>query len=214
MAIQCSSSGGGTRFWERAAAKPFAHVQPTSPGTVLLHSALIHHEGFPIDHGSRIILVGFLSVDRIDPFTREPTGLSAFASWLSLSWMHRTLKDAYMITTHTRLREIKDEGSLASPPPPSTGKWTDTVYVRMFFRDFFAVLLTLGDVFGTHRFELLVGEQEKDLYLQALDDAPRKIGGGATWWKGQQIKLNRVDGTHTEWTTRAAMPDTFQNLEL
>ena len=191
-------------------AKPFAHVQPTSPGTVLLNSALINHEGFPIDKGSRIILVGFLSVDRIDPFTREPTGLSAFASWLSLSWMHRTLKDAYMIT-HTRLREIKDEGSLASPP--STGKWTDTVYVRMFFRDFFAVLETLGDVFGTHRFEVLVAQQEKDLYLQALDQAPRK-GGGATWWKGQQIKLNRVEDTYTEWRSRAAMPDAFQDLEL
>jgi hypothetical protein len=87
---------GGTIFWNRVEDQPYAHVLPTQPGTLLSHSARINHEGAAISSGTRIILVGFLSVDRIDPFTQKPTGMSPYASWLSLPWMAVRAKAGYM----------------------------------------------------------------------------------------------------------------------
>ena len=96
-------SGGGTRFFRRSNGaaddeggehKPFALGQP-SPGDCLLHGSQVLHEGFPIQSGVRIIIVGFFAVDRVDPFTGSPNRLSFLSSWFSLSWLQVKLKDAY-----------------------------------------------------------------------------------------------------------------------
>lgn len=81
--------GGGTRFWNKITGKPFAHVQPTQVGQVLMHGALMNHEGVHVTKGRRTILVAFLEVDRTDPFQKPPTmtGLSWYASWGSLDWL-------------------------------------------------------------------------------------------------------------------------------
>lgn len=81
--------GGGTRFWDRATKMPFAHIQPTHVGQVLMHSALLNHEGIHVEKGRRTIFVGFLDVDRVDPFAKGTlqTGISWYASWGSLFWL-------------------------------------------------------------------------------------------------------------------------------
>lgn len=81
--------GGGTRFWNRATQEPFAHVQPTQVGQVLMHSALLNHEGMHVEKGRRTIFVGFLDVDRVNPFVEGTpvTGISWYASWGSLFWL-------------------------------------------------------------------------------------------------------------------------------
>ena len=81
--------GGGTRFWNRHTEQPFAHVHPTQVGQILMHNAQINHEGMPLEKGRRSIFVGFLEVDRVDPFQDglPLTGLSWFSSWGSLAWL-------------------------------------------------------------------------------------------------------------------------------
>jgi hypothetical protein len=72
--------GGGTRYWNRNKDEPFAYVLPTV-GKMTMFPALISHEGVPVEKGRRYLLIGFLSIDRVDPFTGEATGLNWFASW-------------------------------------------------------------------------------------------------------------------------------------
>lgn len=86
--------GGGTRFWDRNSKAPFAHVHPTDVGQVLLHGALINHEGMHVEKGRRTIFVGFLEVDRVDPFKPgyPMTGLTWYSSWGSLFWLAVSLR--------------------------------------------------------------------------------------------------------------------------
>jgi hypothetical protein len=124
-------------------------------GHFLVHSALLHHEGSPITLGIRILLLGFCSVDAKEPFSGTPTGLSSYASWFSIPWMHRTIKDGYQLS-HRRL---------AREAPKDTGTWNDKFYVRMLFVDVFRVLAAIGDVFGTHAVETLVEPRHQGIYL-------------------------------------------------
>lgn len=88
--------GGGTRFWNRVTKESFADVEPTQVGQVLMHTALLNHEGMQVVKGRRTIFVGFLDVDRINPFAEgiEPTGISWYASWGSLFWLAVRSKDS------------------------------------------------------------------------------------------------------------------------
>ena len=83
--------GGGTQFWDRREEAPFAHVQPNQIGQILMHSALLHHEGVHLERGRRTIFVGFLEVDRVNPFAEsgkdDYTGISWYSSWGNLHWV-------------------------------------------------------------------------------------------------------------------------------
>jgi hypothetical protein len=208
-------TGGGTRFWNRVEQRSFGHVQPIRPGQFLTHPALVNHEGYKVESGTRMILVGFLSVDRKDPFTQVPTGLNWYASWLSLPWMHVKMKEGYYIS-HSRLDRNQGQAT----------KWADNVYMRALFRDMTNVLEETGDVFAPHRVENLVDESVAEDYLKALDDAYDVTMANsraedessstkrtkANWFQGQQLNLD-VDGTiDSEWRTRRENADRFSEL--
>jgi hypothetical protein len=201
-------TGGGTQFWDRSQQAPFGHVQPTRPGQLLAHNALVNHEGYPIGSGTRIIFVGFLSVDRIDPFHQhEPTGMSWYTTWMSLPWMHVKFKEGYFISTS---RLDRNEGKQT--------KWADNMYMRSLFRDMANFLEEMGDLFSPHRVENLVDETKADEYLAALDDAYLKESQSssptkkANWFQGQQLNLD-IDGTiDSEWRTRRENADRFSEL--
>lgn len=196
--------GGGTRFWNRHRGTPFAHVQPTQAGSVLLHSALINHEGYTISQGSRFILVGFLSVDRIDPFTKRHTGLSALASWWSLPHMHRKFKAAFLQAT-TRVQKKK------KTLETNTNKWTDSKYVRSLFLDLWGVMNFVSDYLHQHQAVQVVPDASKVAFLAALDDAPPSLSN-ASWFAGQLINLE-LDGSYAgAQSTRRDHQDKFDDL--
>jgi hypothetical protein len=199
--------GGGTRFWNRHTSQPFAHVQPTQIGQMLTHSALINHEGMTTTKGTRVIFVGFLSVDRLYPFTGEHTGLSTFASWLSLPWLSTKFKEAY-VSAHVRIGKKQE-------------KWSNNKYAIALFLDLANIMQFVGDYFASHHVENLVSEENREKHLHALDAAYRSKQeqasgepGTASWFKGQQIDLD-IDGTITqEWSTRRNSKNRFMELEL
>lgn len=197
--------GGGTQFWHRLAEEPFVHVKPKRVGSMLTHPAVLNHEGMKITKGTRIIFVGFLSVDRLDPFTGVHTGLPTFASWLSLPWLLTKFKEGY-VSAHVRIGNKLE-------------KWSNNKYIRALFLESAEMMQFFGDYFSPHHFENLVADENIDKHLQALDEAykvrqqkqsPNK--GAASWFEGQQIDLD-IDGTITqEWVTRRAYKNRFMEL--
>jgi hypothetical protein len=187
---------GGTTFWDRIKEEPFAHLQPTQPGTLLSHSARINHEGAPISLGTRIILVGFLSVDRMDPFTHaKPVVMSTFASWLSMPWMSVRAKAGYLAAM---FRNDQTENKMT-----------------FIFRVVWGILEGLGDATSKHHHSVLVVDKDTDKYLQALDESYEKHGKKqpkASWFRGQQISLN-FDGTIlNQWALRKQNSHIFEEL--
>jgi hypothetical protein len=186
---------GGTIFWNRVEEQPYAHVQPTQPGTLLSHSARIRHEGAAISSGTRFILVGFLSVDRIDPFTHSPTGMSQYASWFSLPWMTVRFKAGYLAS---RLLNDDEENLVAR-----------------FFKRVWGLLDALGDLFANHHHSVLVADTDAEKYLDALDEAYGKQGETqpkASWFRGQQISLNFDGSILNEWAQRTEHSHIFEEL--
>lgn len=201
--------GGGTQFWSRRTGKPFAHVQPKRVGQMLAHSALINHEGMQTTQGTRIIFVGFLSVDRIDPFSEEAnptTKLTSFASWLSLPWISTKFKEAYSSAHHRRGLGIEN--------------WKNNKYAMALFLDLANVLQIVGDYFAPHHVRKLVSDENADQHLRTLDElylakkftGVRKERDRASWFAGQQIDLD-IDGHITnEWSTRRDSKNRFMEL--
>ena len=215
--------GGGTRFWQRTHETPshedvssFAHVQPSRVGTVVTNHALINHEGFPVSKGTRIILVGFTSVDRFDPWTDKPTGLGwSFASWWNLAWLNVKFKTGYYNGIE---RMERQDGEIQ--------KWFDHPKVRSLFAEMTNFMEYVGDKLSPHKIEYLVSDEEAEPFLQALDHAfysehsdqnrttrgfnvshsrmaPSATTdasavdiadseGHANWWKGQMVNLDFV----------------------
>jgi hypothetical protein len=186
---------GGTTFWNRVEEQPYAHVQPTQAGTLLSHSARIRHEGAAISSGTRIILVGFLSVDRIDPFTHKLTGMSTYASWLSLPWITVRFKAGYMAS-----KSLND------------GKEN---LLAFFYKRVWGLLEALGDIAANHHHSVLVADTEAEIYLQTLDKAYDKLGEKqpkASWFRGQQISLNFDGSILNEWVQRKEHSNIFEEL--
>ena len=216
---------GGTRFWNRLTDEPFAHVNPKQTGQVILNSAMIQHEGRHISSGTRTIFVGFLSVDRFDPFSfasedadihqrtdnsGSPTGISWWASWGSLSWCTVKFKDGYR-AAEARIHVLNEES------------WMNQGWVRSLFNDMVNVLTWLGDVFEPHRSVNLVNVQSRDQYLKLLDDnyqyeQQRQRNSnkrhGAVWFEGQQINTDITGEINTYWQTRLLNPHRFVDSEL
>jgi hypothetical protein len=215
----CLSSiftGGGTRFWNRLTGEPFAHVQPTRPGTVLTHSAEINHEGVQVTAGTRMILVGFLSVDRRNPSSRQSTGLSLYASAGCLTWMLKRFKSAYKLS-HYRLRRQADVEAGGSADSPEEGRassfWKDNLYMRMLYFDLIAILQGVGDSIAPHFVAELVQDSNAEAYLAALDAAAAPLTTGkAMWWKGQQLNVDWDGTVDSTWKTRQDHREAFSEL--
>ena len=198
--------GGGTRFWNRYLETPFAQVNPTQVGQAVLHSARIKHEGVHISRGTRTILVGFLSVDRIDPLVEDQvksTGLSWFASWGSLNWSTVKFKEGHH-AAYTRLG-FREES------------WKNHRLVRSFFSDVFSTFNNLGDIFLPHFVSNLVDDKDREAYLASLDAQYQRgdvQGGVANWFRGQQINVDVTGERTSDWFTRASHEHRFMQLEL
>jgi len=198
--------GGGTRYWNRALQQPFGHVKPKRPGTVATNSARINHEGAPITNGTRYLLVGFLSLDRIDPFPpHAPTNCSWYATWLNWSWMTTKFKQGYWGELFRNDRKGE----------------TPLCHV---YKILWQALETLGDVLSTHHVQYLVDDDDADEYLRALDGAygeddsvventnSNVKNNKATWFRGQYLSVD-IDGSIAEeWEWRRQHRQHFKDL--
>ena len=179
---------GGTRFWNRLLGEPFAHVNPKQVGQVLLNSAMIQHEGMHITRGTRTIFVGFLSVDRYDPFSFSnddnndddddegedgpPPSIPSSkknggggGTYTGLSWW------ASWGSLSWCTRKFKDgyQAAEARLHVLHRDSWMNHAYVRSLFNDVVHVLTWLGDVFEPHRSVNLVDSKDRDEYIKLLD---------------------------------------------
>lgn len=219
--------GGGTRYWDRSNGEPFAHVTPRRPGTVATNSARINHEGMRISNGTRYLLVGFLGLDRFDPFTGVPTGADLFATWLSWSWLSVKFRQGY------RAERFRDGGEDAKGGAGGGGGGAgDETALSRLYGVLAHVFETLGDALSEHRVRYLVDDRDGDKYLRALDDAYaheeeeerrrrrlEKKGDGdsneenkASWFRGQYLSLD-IDGSIAEvWEWRRGNEHRFEEL--
>ena len=71
---------------------PFTYVLPKA-GMMTTFPGMIEHEGVQTTKGRRYLLIGFLAVDKIDPWTHRSTGLTWFSSWGSINWASTKFKE-------------------------------------------------------------------------------------------------------------------------
>ena len=204
--------GGGTRYWNRAAldhndnpGAPFTYVLPKA-GMMTTFPAMIEHEGVQTTQGRRYLLIGFLAVDKMDPWTYKSTGLSWFASWGSLNWASTKFKEGVKSTW-------MDEHETLSGFIYSTE-------ARQLFQFAHKLFVGICDVMFPHRFAVLVDESNADNYLRDLDEAyelkqqhfTTSNDQRSSWFAGQQISLN-IDGSfRRNWKTRDDAGDKFEGL--
>jgi hypothetical protein len=152
-------------------------------GQTTIFPAVINHEGVQVDQGRRYLLIGFLSVDNVDPFTMEPTGLSWFASWGSWNWASVRFKAGYESARSNIGRKVD--------------KWTNHKYVRGLFVKLYELMVTFGDRTMPHFFTNIVQPNRTEDFFKALDDAyaaGKRPEREADWFKGQLIDID-FDGT-------------------
>lgn len=230
--------GGGTRFWNRVTQEPFAHVQPTQVGQVLIHSALLNHEGMHVEKGRRTIFVGFLDVDRVNPFVKGTpmTGLSWYASWGSLFWLEvrtRSLSITRLIPRLVDLGLYLESSiyhltvflsSFCSQNKFKQGyhaahhrlnrqqdHWRNNKYIRSFMGFAKMYLNEFTDAHFDHKVHNLVDDKDRDAFLKALDDG-YLANGEASWFEGQQVDIDITGNIIYEWSTRSGNSHRFNEL--
>ena len=212
--------GGGTRYWNRATlddngnpGAPFTYVLPKT-GMMTTFPGIIEHEGVQTTKGRRYLLIGFLAVDKIDPWTHRSTDLSWFASWGSLNWASTKFKEGVTATW-------KDKDETMEQSDANSVLHSDQV--GEIFSFLYKSLVSVCDNIFPHRFAVLVNETSADDYLRDLDEAYElKHQSSASshspnhqrssWFAGQQISVN-IDGTlRRNWKTRQDAEDKFDGL--
>ena len=206
--------GGGTRFITSIGDEIYNFTVKPQKGQVLLHSARIKHEGLKITNGTRYILVGFLNVDRVDPFTGLQTGLNWFASWFSVNWLSTTMREGYF-SSHTRLLRGDDKGFVFKDIEVSGKKWSDNKYIRSLLKDVHVMMEAIANLWSSFHFADLIHDDNILLYLSEMDKAysykqikrTQSTGNSkqrtlASWFAGQQLKID-IDGKISNlWSTR------------
>lgn len=160
--------GGGTRYHNRRTGE-YMDVHPPK-GSVLLSNSVIRHEGLPTFKKTRYILVGFLSVDKRHLFTGTSTGLSVFASWLSMPWTHVRFKQGAAAISQRRQEQ--------------KSKSFDSLF-HQWYTGMASLLEYVGDLWAPHQAYSLVHSDNATDYIAALDKAPL-VGGKAIWFQGQR----------------------------
>mmetsp|Transcript_43660 Transcript_43660/g.105866 ORF Transcript_43660/g.105866 Transcript_43660/m.105866 type:complete len:163 (+) Transcript_43660:1280-1768(+) len=144
---------------------------------------IIQHEGVQTEKGRRYLLIGFLNVDRVDPWTGHPTGLSWLASWASINWATTKVKVGW--------KELAQQSSSSSSSSSSFHQ------LREIFLKLQECLITVGELVYEHRFVKLVDKTSSKEYLDAMDksydEQTRKSGSvvpsRGSWFSGQQIDV-------------------------
>mmetsp|Transcript_25885 Transcript_25885/g.30069 ORF Transcript_25885/g.30069 Transcript_25885/m.30069 type:complete len:481 (-) Transcript_25885:185-1627(-) len=186
-------TGGGTRFHNR---RDGTYIDAMlRPGEVLINNAMVTHEGLPTTEGTRYILVGFMNIDRMNPWTGVPTKVKMYSTFLSFSWLTVLLKDHLNVgLDHRDTNVFKKIG---------------------FFAQAVNFIIDLGDLIAPHGIVQLVNEQRSEEYIDALDSFYQQHGGEvdkAKWFEGQQIHLG-IDGrVDSEWRERKHIPGSFVDL--
>lgn len=219
--------GGGTRYYNRFPTKntqdgsdvdgvgePFAYVLPRK-GMMQTFPGLIQHEGVQTEEGRRYLLIGFLAVDRVDPWTGQSTGLPWLASWGSLNWATTKMKDGW--------KELLEQ--LEMDLLVGKKNWSASNRLRQLFMTLQHGLIVLGEVMYQHRFATLVNETNATDYLKALDksygarssapslSSPLPSSSGASWFSGQQVQVHFDGSFQKNWNTRNANQEHFAKLE-
>lgn len=205
--------GGGTRYWSRLESdvhrrntEPFAYILPKA-GAMTTFPAVISHEGVQTTKGRRYLLIGFLAVDKIDPWTQQSTGLSWFSSWGSLNWVAVKFKEGAKASWRLRDAGRSGESWLASP---KAGKILMVA---------FEAFMKLGDYLYPHRFTIIVNETASEDFLRALDakyendnqhnaSPPKR----ASWFTGQQIEVGFDGAFSGYWVTRELFQKKFEQV--
>jgi hypothetical protein len=190
--------GGGTRFHNRRNQDQVLDIHPTS-GHVLLNNAVMLHEGLPTKRGTRYILVGFLQIDRNRPISRAYTGLSWFASWLSLPWAQVRFKQGYQAIgrrqQHGMVEEGVSDGKDIKQEQSLKPKWSDSDFTYLWYSGMASVLGFLGDAIAPHKAHWLVEDEKALDYITALDAAPLPSLPRRASWFSQQRLITDVDGS-------------------
>jgi len=173
--------GGGTRFHNRAA-NSYMDVKP-QPGQVLINNALVDHEGLATKSGTRYILVGFMNIDRKNPFTGESLQLHSFASWFSFPWLMCSLNEA--------VKDLLSEYSTEESRGLMSSIASNSLMTKLLLRVILA-FETIGDYYAPHGVVSLVDEKDTEQYIQALtvDYEQNKASlRKSTWFTGQHINV-------------------------
>jgi len=213
--------GGGTLYRNRIAldeqdnlGAPFTHVLPNA-GMMTTFPAMIEHEGLQTIEGRRYLLIGFLAVDKIDPWTQRPTGLSWFASWGSINWASTKVKEGMEAAWMQKDKTFRQHDA---------NRLIYSDQAREIFDIVHKLFIGICDVMFTHRFAVLVNETSVDDYLHDLDEAyklktqsslhsPASNHQRSSWFAGQQISVN-IDGTFSRnWKTREDTDAKFDGLQ-
>lgn len=181
--------GGGTRYHNRVDDTSI-DVNPET-GSILLHSARLHHEGLATTSGIRYIFVGFMSIDRKNPLTGEPSSLSWRSSWLSFPWLTVTIAEALSkkdrsSKSSSSSQTAETRGESASSTTLSNNKYWNDFLVKLFY-----MFQVIADVASSHDVTVLVNETDHDEYIEALNMGYEESGkdlGKATWFDGQLIE--------------------------
>ena len=240
LLLSTNFTGGGTRFFRRLEERlnhnigkddngdnqnndvgVFYHAQPQKAGTVLLHNSQILHEGYPIQTGTRFILVGFLTLDQRNPWTGASnynhynvgdtsiqnrilmTFMGWYGTWFNFQWAQVRFRQCVQ---EAASRSKDEDGSssmkMMMMPLRLVQGWFQTVCTVVG-----AGLLLFLDVFGTHEYQVLVDDNDEHdnqsarefrqaLDLQFLEDQHKHKhhDNTANWFRGQQIDVNPWTG--------------------
>eukprot|EP00980_Cylindrotheca_fusiformis_P023174 scaffold10199_cov146-Cylindrotheca_fusiformis.AAC.31 len=202
-------TGGGTKYYDRrnlyyspnASPEVFAHVLPEIGQMTLFRSSTLH-EGVQVEEGRRYLMIGFLSVDNVDPWTKQATGLSPFASWWSLNWAGVRFRAGYGAAKYNYAWE-------------STNDWlSHSSYVRGLFLQLHELCTKLADFTSHHFFQQIIPDKKTNEFLQAMDAAYKEeeeqTKSRPSWFHGQQIDLNIGGLMNHEWSTRTSNADKFE----
>ncbi len=172
--------GGGTRYHDTN--KGTYYDAKPNVGDVLINNAMVKHEGLATTKGTRYILVGFMNVDHIDPWTGVPTTVPLHSTYLSFQWL------VVNLNSHFRnIDENENSGDIRSRTDLSSQK-------RSFAKKVDELAPIVGDYFAPHGLIELIHLNEKKLeYITALDEYNEEYGqytNKAKWFEGQQIEVN------------------------
>ncbi|KAL3934911.1 MAG: hypothetical protein SGBAC_009470 [Bacillariaceae sp.] len=228
-------TGGGTNYYNRhdqyyheegnSPYQPqphevFAHVLPEI-GQMTLFRSSITHEGVQVTKGRRYLLIGFLNIDNVDPWTSKPTGLSWLASWFSLNWAAVRFKAGYSsaVMTNAKLQDQKnEEDDWMTAEETKHGDWmSESTYIRGLFIQFQLHLTLLADFTSTHFFQSIIPANQTKPFLETMDEAYalRKASNKSpSWFSGQQVDLSIGGSFYSEWSTRARNSKKFDQEEI
>ena len=203
-------SGGGTRFYN-SLEQTFEDVH-LNPGEVVINNAMVTHEGLPTTSGTRYIFVGFMHVDRMNPWNGVRNSLNLFSSWLSFPWLTVIIKEGLVVAG------IKDEDTEAVTTNRSIKtKFSKNKYVDKILQQAMIYFSVLGDLFAAHGIVKLVDPRYHNDYLLTMDDEHEKRGkysNQAEWFSGQQIYVGFDGRYHSEWSSRTREKEKFHSHEL